>query len=157
VTNAPEIGVRGMSQGTTGGNRVHHYFSSTSWATGSFDVWEWFGEADAPVWQSASGGQRFDTNFAFRQSDYSASGKIDSWKYGGEFQFFDDLRFRATRSRDVREPTFGEQFEAGGGGANIQDPQNGGISYTITSLSGGNPNLKPEEADTITAGFVYAP
>src|SRR5690606_35336173 len=26
VTNAPEIGVRGMSQGTTGGNRGHHYF-----------------------------------------------------------------------------------------------------------------------------------
>src|SRR5690606_4190792 len=69
---------------------------------------------------------------------------------------YDDLRFRVTRSRDVREPTFGEQFESGGGGANIDDPVTN-TSYTITALSGGNPDLRPEEADTTTAGFVYTP
>lgn len=156
AANAPEIGIRGMSVGTTGGNRSMHYFSATSWATGSFDVWEWFGEVNVPVWESGSGVQRLDTNFAFRQSDYSATGTIDSWKIGAEFQLLDGLRFRATRSRDVREPTFGEQFEAGGGGANINDPSNNS-SYTITANSGGNPNLRPEYADTITAGVVWAP
>lgn len=154
--NAHEIGIRGMSNGTTGGNRSVHYFSATSWATGSFDVWEWFGELNVPVWEASSGAQRLDTNFAFRQSDYSATGKIDSWKLGGEFQVFDGLRLRATKSRDVREPTFGEQFESGGGGANINDPRSN-TSYTITALSGGNPTLKPEEADTLTAGVVFAP
>src|SRR5690606_26906559 len=154
--NAPEIGIRGMSSGTTGGNRSMHYFSATSWATGEFDVWEWFGELNVPVWESGSGAQRFDTNFAFRQSDYSATGKIDSWKIGGEFQLMEGLRIRATKSRDVREPTFGEQFESGGGGANILDPVTG-LSYTITQLSGGNPNLLPEEADTLTAGVVWTP
>jgi outer membrane receptor protein involved in Fe transport len=155
-SNAEEVGIRGMSAGTTGGNRSVHYFSATSWATGEFDVWEWFGEVNVPTWESASGEQRLDTNFAFRQSDYSHSGKIDSWKIGAEFQLIDGLRFRATKSRDVREPTFGEQFEAGGGGANILDPVSN-TSYTITQLSGGNPNLKPEEADTLTAGVVWAP
>jgi Outer membrane receptor proteins, mostly Fe transport len=154
--NAPEIGIRGMSAGTTGGNRSMHYFSATSWATGEFDVWEWFAELNVPVWESSSGAQRFDTNFAFRQSDYSLTGKIESWKIGGEFQLMDGLRFRATKSRDVREPTFGEQFESGGGGANINDPVTG-TSYTITALSGGNPNLRPEIGDTLTAGVVWAP
>jgi iron complex outermembrane receptor protein len=156
AANAPQIGIRGMSTGTTGGNRSMHYFSATSWASGVFDVWEWFGEVNVPTWESSSGNQRLDTNFAFRQSDYSASGKIDSWKIGGEFQLVEGLRFRATKSRDVREPTFGEQFEAGGGGANITDPTNL-TSYTITANSGGNPNLQPEFANTLTAGVVWQP
>ncbi|MDR0781837.1 MAG: TonB-dependent receptor [Pseudomonadales bacterium] len=113
--NAPELGIRGMSAGTTGGNRSMHYFSATSWATGDFDVWEWFTELNIPTWASASGNQRLDTNVAYRSSDYSHSGRIDSWKLGAEFQVLDGLRFRATKSRDVREPTFGEQFESGGG------------------------------------------
>jgi outer membrane receptor protein involved in Fe transport len=154
--NAPEVGIRGISAGITGGNRSIHQFSATSWATGSFDVWEWFAETNVPVWEAASGNQRLDTTFAFRQSDYSHSGKIDSWKIGAEFQLLEDLRLRATKSRDVREPTFGEQFESTGGGANINDPVTN-TSYTITQLAGGNPNLKPEEADTTTAGFVWAP
>ena len=37
----------------------------------------------------------------------------------------------------MREPTFGEQFESGGGGANILDPVTS-TSYTITALSGGS-------------------
>lgn len=154
--NAPEVGVRGISNGITGGNRSIHQFSATSWATGEFDVWEWFSELNVPLWESGSGNQRLDSTFAFRQSDYSRSGKIDSWKAGFELQPFEDLRLRVTQSLDVREPTFGEQFESGGGGANITDPASRS-SYTITLLTGGNANLRPEEADTLTAGVVYAP
>ena len=109
-----------------------------------------------PVWESGSGAQRIDSTVAFRRSDYSHSGTIDSWKIGSEFQVIEDLRLRVTKSRDVREPTFGEQFESGGGGANITDPVDK-TSYTITLLTGGNANLRPEVADTITGGFVYAP
>jgi outer membrane receptor protein involved in Fe transport len=155
--NAPEIGIRGISAGTSGGNRSMHYFSATSWATGQFDVWEWFTELNVPTWESSSGEQRLDFNLAFRRSDYSHSGQIDSWKIGGELQLLEGLRFRATKSRDVREPTFGEQFESGGGGANITDPLLNKNSYTITALSGGNPNLRPETGDTLTAGMVWRP
>jgi len=154
--NAPQLGIRGMSAGTTGGNRSMHYFSATSWATGQFNVWEWFGEMNVPVWAAGSGHQRLDTNFAFRQSDYSQTGKIDSWKVGAELQVLEGLRFRFTKSRDVREPSFGELFEATGGGANINDPVTG-TSYTITQLAGGNANLKPEIANTLTAGLVWRP
>jgi outer membrane receptor protein involved in Fe transport len=57
----------------------------------------------------------------------------------------------------VREPTFAERFNLQGGGGNIIDPQLGGGTYEITVTSGGNPSLAPEEADTITAGFVIQP
>jgi outer membrane receptor protein involved in Fe transport len=33
----------------------------------------------------------------------------------------------------------------------------GGASVEITTVTGGNPDLAPEEADTITAGFVFQP
>jgi len=150
------VGIRGISTGITGGNRSIHQFSATSWALGNFDVWEWFSELNVPIWEAGSGNQRLDSTLAFRQSDYSHSGKIDSWKAGLEFQVYNDLRLRVTQSRDVREPTFGEQFESGGGGANITDPVSKN-SYTITRLTGGNANLSPEEADTLTAGFVFSP
>jgi len=155
--NAPEVGVRGISAGITGGNRSIHQFSATSWATGANDVWEWFTELNVPVWQSGSGNQRLDTNFAFRQSDYSETGKIDSWKYGFELQALQDLRVRVTQSRDVREPTFQEQFESGGGGANVFDRARNNAFYTITILTLGNAVLSPETADTLTAGFVWSP
>jgi outer membrane receptor protein involved in Fe transport len=154
--NAPELGIRGISAGTTGGNRSLHPFTATSWATGEFNVWEWFSELNVPVWESGSGNQRLDSTLAFRQSDYSLTGKVESWKIGTELQLMQDLRLRVTKSRDVREPTFGEQFEAGGAGANITDPVSN-TTYTISMPSGGNPNLRPEEADTLTAGVVYSP
>ncbi|MDR0781839.1 MAG: TonB-dependent receptor [Pseudomonadales bacterium] len=153
---APEVGVRGAADALFGAERSIHHFSATSWATGDFNVWEWFSELNVPVWASRSGEQRLDGNLAFRQSDYSRSGKIDSWKMGLELQVYKDLRMRMTQSRDVREPTFGELFEVGGGGANVTDPSTR-ESYTITLLSGGNANLNPEKADTLTAGFVWQP
>ena len=155
--NAPEVGIRGIPSQISEGNRSVHQFSATSWATGEFDVWEWFAEMNVPIWEAASGEQRLDSNFAFRQSDYSHSGKVDSWKAGLELQVFQDLRLRVTQSRDVREPTFQEQFEAQGGGGQVNDPLMGINNQTITLLTYGNANLKPEEADTLTAGIVYAP
>jgi len=67
------------------------------------------------------------------------------------------LRFRATQSRDVREPTFSERFDLQGGGGRVNDPLNGNASVEITTVTGSNPNLRPEKADTITAGFVFEP
>src|SRR5262249_31269081 len=39
----------------------------------------------------------------------------------------------------------------------INDPVFGGANYTTTQIIGGNPNLNPEEADTLALGFVYQP
>ena len=72
-----------------------------------------------------------------------------------------DLRLRATRSRDVREATFSERFDNSPGGGSVIDPnpppQQTNPQSTITLTNAGNPDLKPEVADTTVVGFVYQP
>ena len=156
--NAPELGIRGISSAWFGGSPNLHQFSTVSLLSGSYDVWEWFGEVNVPVWQSASENQRFGTSFAYRSSDYSSVGRVEAWKAGIDFQIARDLRLRATRSRDVREATFAERFDFGPGGGTISsDPQTGDQNVTITSTQIGNPNLRPEKADTEVIGLVYQP
>ena len=155
--NVPELGIRGIPSGYTGGSPNLHKFSTVPKVSGQYDVWEWFGELNAPVWESTSGAQRLGATVAFRQSDYSTSGRVEAWKFGLEFQLLDGLRFRATQSRDVREANFRERFDAQGGGGNVTDPFKGDITYTITTVASGNPNLNVEEADTSVFGFVWEP
>jgi outer membrane receptor protein involved in Fe transport len=155
--NDENLGIRGFPNGYTGGSANLHMFSTVPLIYGDLDVWEWFGELQVPIWESESGAQRLGGSVAVRQSDYSRSGKIDTWKIGLEFQAFEDLRLRATKSRDVREPTFRELFDAQGGGGSVDDPTRDNENIQITSVAGGNPNLSPEVADTVVAGLVYQP
>ena len=157
--NAPEIGIRGIA--TTGfenGSANLHEFSTVPAIGGDYDVWELFTEFNLPLWQSESGNQRFELDVAGRHSDYSTSGGIVSHKTGISFQVSEAWRLRATSSRDVREPTFAERFNLQGGGGSVTDPNfPGQPAFQITVTMGGNPDLEPEEADTLTAGFVYQP
>ena len=102
-------------------------------------------------------GSDLGTSFAYRSSDYSSVGRFDSWKVGLDFQIFRDLRFRATKSRDVREATFTERFDNAPSGGSVNDPARNGLQSTVTITTVGNPNLVPEEADTTVFGLVYQP
>ncbi|HWK54561.1 MAG TPA: TonB-dependent receptor, partial [Hyphomicrobiales bacterium] len=155
--NAPNLGIRGIPAGYTGGSANLHQFSTVPDVDGEYDVWEWFGEVNVPLWVADNGPQRVDSSIAYRSSDYSSVGRVESWKIGLEFQVMEDLRLRATKSRDVREATFSERFDFQGGGGSVNDPRFNGTNFQITTVSGGNPNLKPEEADTVVAGLVYEP
>jgi outer membrane receptor protein involved in Fe transport len=62
-----------------------------------------------------------------------------------------------TRSRDVREPTFQELFDAQGGGSSVNDPRFNNASVQTNTVSGGDPNLAPEVGNTLTAGIVWQP
>jgi len=155
--NVPALGIRGIPPGYTGGSPNLHKFSTVPKVAGAYNVWEWFGEINVPLYESDDGEQRVGGTAAFRQSDYSTSGKVDAWKLGFEFQLMEGLRFRATQSRDVREANFRERFDAQGGGGSVNDPFHGGRRYTITTVAAGNPNLNVEEADTSVFGFVYEP
>jgi iron complex outermembrane receptor protein len=118
-----------------------------------------------PLWAADSSSRRLELDVAARYSDYSTTGGINSWKTGINYQATDFLRFRTTVSRDVREATFAERFDVQGGGGSIQERAIGGspnpagplTTFQITSTSIGNPDLKPEEADTVTAGLVVQP
>ncbi len=155
--NDPALGIQGIPPGYTGGSANLHQFSTVPNIAGKYDVFEYFAEVQAPIWESDNGNQNLGASAAFRRSDYSQTGEIDSWKLGLEFALSEELRFRATKSRDVREPTFRERFDAQGGGGSVNDPNFGRAQVQITSVAGGNPNLRPEIGDTVVAGLVYEP
>jgi len=155
--NAPDLGIRGIARGYTGGSPNLHKFSTVPKISGKYDVWEWFTEINAPIWESGSGEQTLGSSLAFRQSDYNTSGRVEAWKVGFDFQVMEGLRLRATRSQDVREATFSERFDAQGGGGGVDDPLLGIDDVSITVVASGNPNLSPETADTTVFGVVFEP
>ncbi|HEX6022605.1 MAG TPA: TonB-dependent receptor, partial [Solirubrobacter sp.] len=155
--NAPNLGIRGIASTWSNGSPNLHQFSTVSAISGGYDVWEAFGELNVPLWQSASSEQHVGSSFAYRSSDYSSIGRVESWKIGLDFQLIRDLRLRATRSRDVREATFSERFDNSPGGGSVFDPARNDAQSTITLTSAGNPALRPEVADTTVVGLVYQP
>lgn len=155
--NVPALGIRGIATAYSSGTPHLHNFSSINYLNGEYDVWEYFGELQVPIWESEGGDQKLGGNLAFRRSDYSASGQQDSWKLGFEFQIHEDLRLRATKSRDVREASFAERFDTSTGGTNVDDPFTNTQRVNVTFFRGGNPNLRPEVADTNVVGVVFQP
>jgi len=155
--NAANLGIRGIASTWSTGSPNLHQFSTVSAISGGYDVWEAFGELNVPIWQSSSAQQRLGMSFAYRTSDYSNVGQLDSWKAGLDFQLISDLRLRATTSRDVREATFTERFDSSPNGGTVLDPARNGASSTVTITTVGNPELVPESADTTVVGLVYEP
>jgi outer membrane receptor protein involved in Fe transport len=132
-------------------------FSSLRAFGGGFDVREAFGELNIPILSGARMAENFEVSTAARWADYSGSGEIWAWKVGANWSINDQLRVRATRSRDVRAATLRERFDQTRGGINVQNPWDNRNQVSAASLSGGNPNVNPEEADTYTAGVVFQP
>ncbi len=157
--NDPALGIRGIPSGYTTSFNMH-YISTMPIISGQQEVWEYFGEVDVPLWEGTVAGQEqtLGIDLAARRSDYERSGGVDSWKFGANYQVLTDLRLRYTKSTDVREPTFSELFDAQGTNGSFLDPRlPTRPERQVTTISGGNPNLAPEEADTVTAGFVWTP
>ncbi len=120
------------------------------------DSKELFAEANVPLIRDGVV-QSLDFNAAGRITDYSTSGRVETWKVGATSQINDDVRVRATVSRDIRAPTLLQLFNPGSSQRQtVIDPANG-TSVNIATLIRGNPDLIPEEADTFTAGIVLTP
>jgi outer membrane receptor protein involved in Fe transport len=128
-------------------------------SNGDFTVKEFFGETIVPLLRDAPLVKRLDFNAAARRTDYSTSGKVTTWKAGLTWDVYDDLRVRATLSRDIRAPNLLELFN--GGVATVgqtRDPtQPGSPNVSTRQITGGNPNLTPEIAKTRTFGAVFRP
>jgi outer membrane receptor protein involved in Fe transport len=151
-------GLRFVPAGFTGDtNSSSVLFSSLREIHGGFNVRELFSEVSIPLVTSKTLVQQLDLDLAARWADYSGSGSVQAWKAGSNWQATDGIRVRATQSQDTRAATLRERFDQTRGGANVQDPLNGNVTVTTASFSGGNPNVQPEEADTVTVGLVYQP
>ncbi|THD81735.1 MAG: TonB-dependent receptor [Phenylobacterium sp.] len=152
--------------------------------SGGFDVYELFGEARVPLVQDMPFIQDLSLELGYRFADYSSSGTADAYKISGDWSITPDIRLRGGFNRAVRAPNITELFTPQTVGlGSFNDPCAGtrpaaNCARTFTNaalaaqflgnvptcaaaqcsqLLGGNPNLKPEEADTYTVGFVTTP
>lgn len=123
---------------------------------GAFDVKEIYLETVVPLLANVPGAKQLEFNGAVRETDYSTSGKVTTWKAGLNYRPVDQVRLRATLSRDIRAPDINELFAT----RNQQITQVTDRTTNITSnaqiLTGGNPNLNPEIGRTFTGGIVYS-
>jgi outer membrane receptor protein involved in Fe transport len=125
--------------------------------SGSRNVKEAFVETSIPVLKDLPLVKSLELNAAGRITNYSTSGSVETWKLGATYQMTDDLRFRITKSKDIRAPTLNDLYSKGNSGTqNVFDPVLNKTAQ-VFFVSSGNPDLKPEDADTLTAGIVYKP
>jgi outer membrane receptor protein involved in Fe transport len=124
--------------------------------SGKYDVKEGFLEVEAPILEDNIV-QSLTMNAAGRVTDYSTSGTVATWKVGLTSQFNDSIRVRGTVSRDIRAPNLSELFNPGLTTlGSAVDPKTG-VNVQLFTVASGNPDLKPEEAKTYSAGIVLSP
>jgi iron complex outermembrane receptor protein len=151
--------------------------------TGSYEVKEVFTEAAVPLVEDLPWVRSLSAELGFRYSDYDLAGEHDTWKAGINYRPIQELKFRGGFNRAVRAPNVVELFRPQSTSLwNGVDPCAGptpafsaeecartGVAsdrYGLVTgnpvgqfnqLAGGNPDLDPEVADTVTIGFVASP
>lgn len=162
-------------------------FGPTLSIGGQYDVYEYFTEAIVPLIENAPFAESINLELGFRSSNYSTSGEVHSYKYGADWAPIEGLRFRGMFQRAVRAANISELFSPvtpGTGDLGVDpcagsppnpsalrdlclatgapQPQlDAGIPQPaagqINNFTGGNPELDPEKADTVTFGVVWEP
>jgi outer membrane receptor protein involved in Fe transport len=133
---------------------------------GKIEVKEGYLETNIPLLKDVPAARLLELNGAGRRThnefNSAASGdhtvSVTTWKVGLSWEVIPEVRFRGTKSRDIRAPNLSELFgpiTSGGGG--IIDRAKGGLQLNPQQLAGSNPALVPELADTWTAGIVFRP
>ena len=160
-------------------------FNQQNSIVGDIDVYEAYTEVVVPILAKLPFIYDLSLEAGYRASDYSSIGSVASYKYGGSYSPFDWMTFRSVYNKAVRAPNLQEIGQAGDQGfPAYTDPCNAlgigaspgrqafcitqgvpaanypGFAQTNTQVQAfafGNPNLDPEEAETITAGLVFKP
>jgi len=162
------------------------FTQATEDTSGSYDVFEIFGEVSVPLLADQPFAESLTLDAAIRYADYSHAGSATAWKIGSVWQINEDIRFRGTYSRAVRAPNLTEAFSPQQGTSffSITDPCDAdeialepagspvasncaalGVpadhqnfdGLTIFGVTGGNPDLNPEESESWTVGVVLTP
>lgn len=147
---------------------------------GDLDVTEGYVEVALPVLRDRPGARLLEFNGAVRQTHYrnsqedhfdhhndgtdtfvpARSAIIDAttWKFSAMYDPLEWLRFRATKSRDIRAPNFDELYSRTEtlGFTGFPNPWLGTIDPAL-SINSGNIDMKPEKGDTQTFGIVFSP
>jgi len=152
---------------------------------GTFHVIEGFTELKVPLVEDRRFVKKLVLNASDRYAHYSPQGNVNAYGAGLEWQPLDPVRLRGSLSRAVRAPNAYELFSSQTlGQQGFADPcandlttgaptatpaqcalsgvtaaQYGHIAgqSSVNVVTGGNHNLRPETADTVTMGFVLTP
>ena len=152
AVDRPVTGLRSLAPGAP-----RFWFATRASADADLNVKEVFGEVNVPLLADMPLFHSLDVNGAIRRTDYSTSGAVTTWKVGGTWRPVEDVLFRITGSRDIRAPTLFDLGQSGAAGrSTLNDPQTGAGGVVLTA-GGGNPNLFPEEADSLSFGVVVQP
>jgi len=96
-----------------------------------------------------------ELQLAVRDESYSTGQSSTDPKYGITYTPFDNLTLRATKGTSFIAPSLGQlQSPQACGLTGLSDPFSTYNAFTST-CSQGNPNLVPESADTLSAGFDW--
>jgi iron complex outermembrane receptor protein len=153
-----------------------------SGAIGAEDVTEGDLELDVPLLKDLPFAQLVTLNGAYRYTHYSTNGlalsgpvsstfSSNTYKIGLEWMVNDDVRLRASTSRDFRAPTLWDLYQqqvttsSGITDTRFTDPAAPAAANTVgtnqsgsvNTVTGGNPNLRPETSISNTLGVVLTP
>jgi iron complex outermembrane receptor protein len=140
-------------------------------------------ETAIPILKDVKFAEGLTFNGSFRRSDPNNGDKYNTWAAGLVWEPLSGIRFRANKARAVRTPapdelsgnaqTFGVVNDpctdtrrnqnairaanclADGVKVPYAPPQS--VEQSVSGVIAGNPNLKPEQGDTLTYGFVLTP
>jgi outer membrane receptor protein involved in Fe transport len=120
-------------------------------------VTEGYAEIAIPLLKDSPLGKSLVVDGAIRRTHYSLSGNATTWKVGVVYEPSDEYMVRVTRSRDIRAPSASELNPNTRITTQSQADPKYNVAYLIPGVSGGNPNLALERANTITIGVVFQP
>jgi outer membrane receptor protein involved in Fe transport len=123
---------------------------------GQYNVQEGFLEVTVPILKNDIV-DSLELNGAGRITSYSTSGLVETWKLGATSQINEDIKLRTTLSSDIRAPGIGELFTNTLVSTQTLSYPNGGPTFNVHQLQGGNPLLVPEQAETVSGGIVLTP
>jgi len=95
-------------------------------------------EVDLPLLADVPFAKDVSFNGAVRHTHYDTSGSYLSWKLGLDWHMTDQLKLRATRSRDIRAPNLNDLFQPKTAMTGSFTDLLTGQSPTITATAGGN-------------------
>jgi iron complex outermembrane receptor protein len=112
-----------------------------------------FGELSVPIIK------RLEASLALRRDDYDDVGGSSNFNASVRWKALDSLLLRASAGSGFRAPTLTDLWtpQALGSSASFSDPATGQTNLQVTSLSGGNPLLKPETSRQASIGMVFSP
>ncbi|QUN04512.1 TonB-dependent receptor [Shewanella yunxiaonensis] len=120
--------------------------------SGNYNVISVYEEVSVPFTQKLTG------DFALRYDEYNTFGKAATWKVGLTYKMTDDVMLRGVVATGFRAPNISELFGGNSGSYDyLTDPWGNSEDAQLLVNYTSDPNLKPEESESYTAGIVYSP